>query len=267
MGNKGSFLKSTLGMIASMLMALLCIVASSLTIADASGRVDQTCDWNAANHYASKGVTFMNAQDWIDAVYAFQAAFDSRAKCPPGSTDGVWGYWANVELAAAYYNLKNYNAALKELSGADTWFSAIDLARETDQKKKLYIAARQAADSIRENIAAAASRPAISPAMPSHSYGQPPTEGDPGLREPVGTVSVTRSSCDYFIVNAAGGYALLEWYGGLTPSEGDIVAGSFETYGFHTIYDKTADQSTRVWVEDYWLGSSDAFDQLNEKCQ
>lgn len=209
----------------------------------------------------------MKAQDWINAIYAFQAAFDSRAKCTPGSTDGVWGYWANVELAAAYFNLKDYGAALQELSGADTWFSAINIAHETDRNKKAYAEAKKTADFIRTSIASAASRPSTSPASPSYSYGRSPVAENPERTEPVGTVSLTRSSCDYFIVNANGGYALLEWYGGWTPSQGDVLIGSFETYGFHTLYDKTADQPTKIWVEDYWLGSSDAYDQLNEKCQ
>ena len=55
------------------------------------------------------------------------------------------------------------------------------------------------------------------------------------------------------------GYALLEWYGGSDPDEGDIIVGDFESYGFKDIYNLTADSELRVWVEDYWLSKEDVF--------
>lgn len=251
-----------------LLLVIFCCVAIFAAPAKAqSGRVEQGCDTKAAAHYADKGTVFMGSQDWTDALFAFQAALDSQEKCAPGTSDGVWGYWANVEMAAAFYNLHNYASALQLLSKADTWYASINLAGESEQNKKAYTTAKELAESIRSRIAAAASRPAVpvAPAAPSEHYSGSSEESTEGL--PSGTVSVTRSSCDYFIVDAVGGYDLLEWYGGWTPDRGDEVVGSFETYGFHDIYDKTANHSTRVWVEEYWLSLDNAYDKLNEKCR
>jgi hypothetical protein len=40
-----------------------------------------------------------------------------------------------------------------------------------------------------------------------------------------GIVVYKKSGCDYYIVNTQLGYALLEWYGGNDPDEGDIIVG------------------------------------------
>ena len=69
---------------------------------------------------------------------------------------------------------------------------------------------------------------------------------------------------DYFIVETNMGYDLLEWYGGHDPSEGDIIVGNFESYGFKDIYDVTSDSSLRVWVEEYWLSKEAAFEEYYE---
>jgi hypothetical protein len=42
------------------------------------------------------------------------------------------------------------------------------------------------------------------------------------------------SGCDYYVVEAPSGYAVLEWYGGNDPDRGDSVTGNFRVYGFHT---------------------------------
>jgi hypothetical protein len=82
----------------------------------------------------------------------------------------------------------------------------------------------------------------------------------------VGVVAVKRTGCDYFMVKTNMGYAVLEWFGGWDPLRGDILVGTFETFGFHDIYDKTAGHSIRVWVDEYWLDQDDAFEKLNEQC-
>ena len=82
-----------------------------------------------------------------------------------------------------------------------------------------------------------------------------------------GTVAYAASGCDYFIVEASGGdYALLEWYGGSVPSTGDRVVGPFESYGFTDIINPNSGQSTRVWVEDYWLSRSSVVSKYTSKC-
>jgi len=68
-----------------------------------------------------------------------------------------------------------------------------------------------------------------------------------------GIVSYRISGCDYFVVTTKSAYDVLEWFGGHDPDKGDILIGEFESYGFHDIYDETADEDLRVWTEDYDL--------------
>lgn len=82
-----------------------------------------------------------------------------------------------------------------------------------------------------------------------------------------GVVVYARPSCDYYIVETSTGFDLLEWYGGYTPDEGDLIVGEFESYGFYDIYDVTADQESTAWVEDFWLSGSDAAAGYLEQCQ
>lgn len=81
-----------------------------------------------------------------------------------------------------------------------------------------------------------------------------------------GVVVYQKYSCDYYIVKANMGYALLEWYGDNTPREGDALVGNFESYGMKEIYNLTADSETRVWVEDYGLSREDAIEAYFEQC-
>ena len=40
-------------------------------------------------------------------------------------------------------------------------------------------------------------------------------------------------SCDYYLIeDSLGDYTLAEWYGGITPYDGDIVVGELHSYGF-----------------------------------
>jgi len=82
-----------------------------------------------------------------------------------------------------------------------------------------------------------------------------------------GVVSRRLPGCDYFIVATKSAYDLLEWFGGHDPDKGDILTGGFESYGFHDIYDETADADLRVWTEDYDLTKEDALEKLTEQCE
>ncbi len=82
-----------------------------------------------------------------------------------------------------------------------------------------------------------------------------------------GVVSHRVSGCDYFVVATKNDYDVLEWYGGHDPDKGDVLIGSYESYGFHDVYDETTDQSVRVWTEDYSLTKSDALEKLTDKCE
>lgn len=81
-----------------------------------------------------------------------------------------------------------------------------------------------------------------------------------------GVVVKRISGCDYFIVSATKGYAVLEWYGGHDPDTDDILIGKIEEYGMHDILDDTADESVTVWVEDYLLSREKALELLVDKC-
>lgn len=74
------------------------------------------------------------------------------------------------------------------------------------------------------------------------------------------------SGCDYFLVNASSGYAVLEWYGGHDPDTNDLLIGNFESYGMHDILDDTSDESLTVWTEDYALSRSRAIEVLVDQC-
>jgi|ERR1700728_650333 len=82
-----------------------------------------------------------------------------------------------------------------------------------------------------------------------------------------GYVSHRISSCDYFLVQTANGYDLLEWYGGNDPDRGDVLVGRYEEYGFHDIVNETADEGLHIYTEDYQLSKSDGLEQLTDKCQ
>lgn len=79
-------------------------------------------------------------------------------------------------------------------------------------------------------------------------------------------VVVYNRSCDYYIVETNMGYALLEWYGGNDPSEGDVMVGDYESYGMKEIYNVTADSEAKVWVEEFWLSEDRVIEELREHC-
>ncbi|MBZ0103270.1 MAG: hypothetical protein K8I65_13990 [Thermoanaerobaculia bacterium] len=81
-----------------------------------------------------------------------------------------------------------------------------------------------------------------------------------------GPVSHRISGCDWFLIDLPSGYALVEWYGGNDPDKGDEIVGDFDEYGFRNVYNITADQELRVWVDDFWLSKGSALEDLYEKC-
>lgn len=81
------------------------------------------------------------------------------------------------------------------------------------------------------------------------------------------TVVFTKSGCDYFIADGPRGYYLIEWYGGYSPSKGDVIAGDVSRYGFKDVHYTNVDRSGRVYVEDYLLSESSVIKGLFEKCK
>lgn len=89
----------------------------------------------------------------------------------------------------------------------------------------------------------------------------------PSARASKGSVVYYKSGCDYYIVETPAGYSLLEWYGGNDPSVGDVLVGSFESYGMKEIHNLTADSETSVWVEDFWLSKDRVIEKYFDKCE
>lgn len=88
-------------------------------------------------------------------------------------------------------------------------------------------------------------------------YSQPRT---------VSVVVYVPNACDYYIAYNDMGFVVLEWFGGAIPDKGDTLRGDINTYGMKAIWNATQNQSTQVWIEEYWLDSDDAFETLSEHC-
>ncbi len=78
-----------------------------------------------------------------------------------------------------------------------------------------------------------------------------------------GVVAYYKYSSDKVIIEKSMGFTCGEVYGyaGLL-SEGDIVVGELESYGFHEIYDINHDRSIRIYVDKYWLDADPALEWL-----
>lgn len=74
------------------------------------------------------------------------------------------------------------------------------------------------------------------------------------------------SGCDYFMVQTATDYAVLEWFGGHDPDKDDKLVGELG-YGMKTFIYENSDRSVRVYVEEYGLNREDALDKLVEHCE
>lgn len=82
-----------------------------------------------------------------------------------------------------------------------------------------------------------------------------------------GSVLYNPQGCrDRFVVETAMGYAILEWYGGYDPEQGDPIFGDFESYGFKDV-SFGASRMGRVWVEDYWLSRAKVLEKMKKFCQ
>ncbi|HEX7959036.1 MAG TPA: hypothetical protein VF493_03920 [Terriglobales bacterium] len=79
-------------------------------------------------------------------------------------------------------------------------------------------------------------------------------------------VVLQHPGCDYFIADGSSGLFLIEWYGGHVPSEGDIVIGPIDSYGFQDVCYPGYGEG-HVWVDDYLLSKSSALEHYHDKCK
>jgi hypothetical protein len=151
-------------LVAGLILALAAvpIVIASPAVAQ-SGSVEKTCNVGATAHYGNKAITFMRQQSWVEATWAWLAAWDSQAKCPAATRSPLWAYWWNVEMAAALFNLRSYANTLRYLSRADTW-KALAQSYAASRKQSAFFNAETAlADYFRNAMATLASRPRVVP--------------------------------------------------------------------------------------------------------
>jgi hypothetical protein len=81
-----------------------------------------------------------------------------------------------------------------------------------------------------------------------------------------GVVVLRVSGCDYYVISATGGFVIAEWYGGYDPDKGDVVIGSFISYGMKTLFFQHGQAESRAYIEDYWLGQDETLEKMSDKC-
>jgi len=74
------------------------------------------------------------------------------------------------------------------------------------------------------------------------------------------------SGCDYMILEERGDYVVAEWMGGYDPDEGDVIQGQLHNYGTKSCYNKRRDRESRLYIEDYGLSLSRAWEIIRDKC-
>ncbi|WP_395452899.1 hypothetical protein ACHMW5_02490 [Azospirillum melinis] len=83
-----------------------------------------------------------------------------------------------------------------------------------------------------------------------------------------GMVVFNSSGCrGHFVVEAASGFAILEWFGGNAPQKGEVIVGGFEEFGMQPIYNTTLGQEGQVWVEDFWLSKASVIKKMERFCR
>ena len=85
------------------------------------------------------------------------------------------------------------------------------------------------------------------------------------LNKNEGIVVATFSGCSYFIADGNRGLYVLEWFGGYSPYEGDLIYGDICSYGMKNVKYSNG-RTGKVWVEDFWESKSAAMDEINDHC-
>lgn len=78
-------------------------------------------------------------------------------------------------------------------------------------------------------------------------------------------VVVTTGCSSRYVVSTSGGYVLLEWFGGHSPSNGDRIVGDLHSFGMKDIYVANADEFSRAWIDDYFLSRDSVVEKLLDK--
>lgn len=81
-----------------------------------------------------------------------------------------------------------------------------------------------------------------------------------------GIVIYRQPSCDYFLLETAGGIALLHWRLGDDPAVGHRVIGNVNLFQTPQFFNHTTQRSFRATVEEYAQRDSTALRALREHC-
>lgn len=160
---------------AALAFALAPPVMVSVPASAQSGLVEQTCNWNQASHYADKGAAFMRQHSWPNAAWAFQAAWDSQAKCASVKRNTLWDYWLSLEFSAAAFNERAYALSLKMLSTADSFASAAKGYAIATKQLADYNAYQVLEQRIRSATVATESQPRVVTVPRPYYYAPPPS--------------------------------------------------------------------------------------------
>ena len=66
----------------------------------------------------------------------------------------------------------------------------------------------------------------------------------------------------YYVIDTGIGCSVVEWYGGSIPYKGNVIVGDLNSYGFKSVYNKSRDTETRLYIDDYLLRESDAIEKV-----
>lgn len=93
-----------------------------------------------------------------------------------------------------------------------------------------------------------------------------PNSRSPGMSTGKCEIVFTKTGCSRFVADCPSGYALLEWYGGYSPSKGDMIAHDITSFGFKDIYYAYPATEGRVYVDDYLMSKTRAIEKFFNKC-
>lgn len=82
-----------------------------------------------------------------------------------------------------------------------------------------------------------------------------------------GLVAHMDSGCDFIVVQTHYAWALVQWYGGARPNDGDILLGEFGSYRMQTMYNRTRQANVEVLADRYWLTEDEAFARYADQCR
>jgi hypothetical protein len=90
-------------------------------------------------------------------------------------------------------------------------------------------------------------------------------DGKPAKGTHAEVIELESGCSDWFLAESHKGVYLIQWYGGYSPSKGDIIIGPIDAYGFKDVCYASHGEG-RVYVDDYLLSASRALEKLRDKC-